>query len=114
RPSVIVIEEPEASIHPGALGVILDLLRHASKTMQVIVTTHSPDVLDAKWVRDDNLRMVTLENGVTRVGGLSDFSVRALREHLMGAGELLRSNSLEPAAPLFDRLDVRQVTLFDE
>jgi predicted ATPase len=112
RPSVVVIEEPEASIHPGALGVILDLLRHASKRMQVIVTTHSPDVLDAKWVREDNLRMVMLENGVTRVSGLSEFSRKALREHLMGAGELLRSNSLEPA-PLFEHLDSRQVSLFE-
>jgi predicted ATPase len=112
RPSVVVIEEPEASIHPGALGVILDLLRHASKRMQVLVTTHSPDVLDAKWVQEEHLRMVTLEQGVTRVSGLSDFSRNALREHLMGAGELLRSNSLEPA-PLFERLDERQVSLFE-
>jgi hypothetical protein len=114
QPSVIVIEEPEASIHPGALGVILDLLRHASKRMQVLVTTHSPDVLDAGWMREDMLRMVTLDNGVTRVGGLSEFSLKALREHLMGAGELLRSNSLEPEPlPLFDRLDSRQVSLFE-
>lgn len=112
RPSVVVIEEPEASIHPGALGVILDLLRHASKRMQVLVTTHSPDVLDAKWVQEDQLRMVTLEQGVTRVTGLSDFSRTALREHLMGAGELMRSNSLEPA-PLFEHLDDRQVSLFE-
>lgn len=112
RPSVILIEEPEASIHPGALGVILDLLRHAAKRMQVLVTTHSPDVLDAKWIRDEDLRMVTMEEGVTRVSGLSQFSLTALREHLMGAGELLRSNSLEPA-PLFDSLDTRQITLFE-
>jgi predicted ATPase len=114
KPSVIVIEEPEASIHPGALGVILDLLRHASRRMQVVITTHSPDVLDAKWVREEMLRMVTLDNGVTRVGGLSEFSSKALREHLMGAGELLRSNSLEPdPASLFDKLDGRQVSLFE-
>lgn len=113
KPSVIVIEEPEASIHPGALGVILDLLRHASRRMQVVVTTHSPDVLDAKWVHEEALRMVTLDNGVTRVGGLSEFSLKAMREHLMGAGELLRSNSLEPEAPLFDPLDSRQVSLFE-
>lgn len=114
RPSVIVIEEPEASIHPGALGVILDLLRHAAKTMQVVITTHSPDVLDAKWVGEEMLRMVTLDKGATRVGGLSEFSLKAFREHLMGAGELLRSNSLEPdSAPLFDKLDVHQIRLFE-
>lgn len=114
RPSVIVIEEPEASIHPGALGVILDLIRHAARRMQVVITTHSPDVLDAKWVNEECLRVVTLDNGVTRVGGLSEFSRKALREHLMGAGELLRSNSLESdSVHLFDRLDVRQVNLFE-
>jgi predicted ATPase len=114
KPSVIVIEEPEASIHPGALGVILDILRHASKEMQVVITTHSPDVLDAKWVREESIRMVTLENGITRVSRLSEFSLKALREHLMGAGELLRSNSLEPAQPvLFEKLDSRQVSLFE-
>lgn len=48
RPSLLVIEEPEASIHPGALGSILDVLRFASRCMQVVVTTHSPDILDAK------------------------------------------------------------------
>ena len=46
-PSLLVIEEPEATIHPGALGAVLDLLRHAGRSMQVVVTTHSPDILDA-------------------------------------------------------------------
>lgn len=36
-PSLVVIEEPEASIHPGALGSILDLLRLARESMQVVV-----------------------------------------------------------------------------
>ncbi|MCK9590309.1 MAG: AAA family ATPase, partial [Terrimicrobiaceae bacterium] len=58
-PSVLVIEEPEATIHPCALGAILDLIRRASKTMQVVVTTHSPELLDAKWVTDGNLRIVS-------------------------------------------------------
>ena len=42
RPSVLVIEEPEATMHPGALGAILDLLRHAGRFMQVVVTTTVP------------------------------------------------------------------------
>ena len=40
-PSLLVIEEPEATIHPGALGAVLDLLRHAGRSMQVVATTHS-------------------------------------------------------------------------
>ena len=49
-PSLIAVEEPEATIHPGALESVLDLLRHASKHMQVVITTHSPELLDAKWI----------------------------------------------------------------
>jgi predicted ATPase len=95
-PSVLVVEEPEATIHPGALGAILDLLRHASRHMQVIVTTHSPDVLEAEWLRAENLRIVTWQDGATRILPLGTGTCEALREHLMSAGGLLRSNALRP------------------
>ena len=95
-PSVLVIEEPEATIHPGALGAVLDLLRHASRRMQVVVTTHSPDVLDAKWIEDRHLRILTWEKGATGVGEVSEAVRESLNEHLMGAGEMLRANVLTP------------------
>ncbi len=93
-PTLIIIEEPEATIHPGALGVILDLIRHAARTMQVIVTTQSPDVLDAEWLQDRHIRIVSWHEGLTRLTPLSSGSREALQEHLMSAGELLRSNAL--------------------
>lgn len=99
-PSVLVIEEPEATIHPGALGAMLDLIRRASKTMQVLVTTHSPDLLDAKWITDENLRIVSWQHGASHVLLPSSAARDAMRNHLMGAGELLRSNALHPD-PLF-------------
>ena len=93
-PSLLVIEEPEASIHPGALGSILDVLKLASRSMQVVVTTHSPDVLDAKWIEDRHLRILSWEHGSTRIGRVSQAVRTALRKHLMGAAELVRSNAL--------------------
>jgi predicted ATPase len=98
-PSLIAIEEPEATIHPGALGVILDVLRFASRRTQVIVTTHSPDALDADWLEDRHIRVVTWQEGATRVTPLSTGSRDVLREHLMSAGELLRSNALHGMSP---------------
>ena len=95
-PSLLVIEEPEASIHPGALGSILDVLRLASHSMQVVVTTHSPDILDAKWIDDRHLRILSWERGFTRISRVSQAVREALGENLMGAGELLRSNILTP------------------
>ncbi len=112
RPSLLVIEEPEATIHPGALGSVLDVLHHARRFMQVVVTTHSPDILDAKWIEDRHLRTVNWQKGKTRIGGVSPEVRRALGEHLMGAGELLRANALT-SAELFVH-DPRQLTLFSE
>lgn len=112
-PSVLVIEEPEATIHPGALGAMLDLIRRASKTMQVLVTTHSPDLLDAKWITDDNLRIVSWEQGASHILLPSSATRDAMRSHLTGAGELLRSNALH-AEPLFAADDaLRSADLFE-
>ena len=98
-PSVLVIEEPEATTHPEALGTVLDLLRHAARFMQVIVTTHSPDVLDAEWIESENIQMMLWEKGTSRVVPIADATRETLRRHLAGAGELLRSNALTPSEP---------------
>lgn len=111
-PTLLVVEEPEATMHPGALGAILDALRHASRFMQVVVTTHRPDVLDVGWIEDRHLRIVSWEKGGTRISPVSDAVRATLGEHLMGAGELLRSNALTPV-DLFGQ-DPRQPKLFGE
>ena len=96
-PSLLMIEEPEASIHPAALGPILDALRSATKQSQVVVTTHSPDVLDAKWIKDRHLRLVSWEKGATQINRAAPSVKRAMSDQLFGAGELLRSNALHGA-----------------
>jgi len=45
-PTLIVIEEPELSIHPAWMPILADWIKRASQNTQVIVTTHSPDILD--------------------------------------------------------------------
>ena len=112
RPSLIAVEEPEATIHPGALEAVLDLLLYASKHMQVVLTTHSPDLLDAKWITDRHLRLVEWREGATHVAAVSDANREALQSHLMGAGDLLRANALE-SGPLFDE-QIDQATLFED
>lgn len=112
-PSVLVIEEPEATIHPGALGAILDLIRRASKTMQVIVTTHSPELLDARWVTDENLRIVSWQEGASHLLLPSRATREAMRQHLMGAGELLRSNALHAEDLFTSEQDLHNGNLFE-
>lgn len=103
-PSLLVVEEPEATIHPGALGAVLDLIRQAAKSIQVVVTTHSPELLDAKWISDNNLRVVAWQEGASHVLMPSQAARKAMSDHLMGAGELLRSNALD-AEELFSAGD---------
>jgi predicted ATPase len=44
--SLVGIEEPENHVHPSALKALAEYLRDASKRMQIVVTTHSPILLD--------------------------------------------------------------------
>ena len=112
-PRLLVIEEPEATIHPGALGAVLDLIRKASKTMQVVVTTHSPELLDDKWIQDKNLRIVTWSEGASHVVLPSDATRKAMQQHLMGAGELLRSNALTHDELFAGEDDLQNGNLFE-
>ncbi len=46
-PSLIAIEEPERNLHPAALTYIVNVLEQLAKQTQVIITTHSSQLLDA-------------------------------------------------------------------
>ena len=43
---IYLIEEPELGIHPDQLYKLMDFLKEQSKEKQIIITTHSPDVLN--------------------------------------------------------------------
>ena len=89
---LVGIEEPEAGQHPGAVEVLTDAIREASLHTQVIVTSHSPELLDG--AADDSLISVETHQGATRVGTLDEVSRSAIRDRLFTAGELLRMDQL--------------------
>lgn len=43
---IILVEEPELGVHPHQLMQLMQFLKEESRTKQIIVTTHSPLVLD--------------------------------------------------------------------
>ena len=45
-PSLIVVDEPELGLHPHAIAIIAGLIRAASLTSQVLLTTQSTTFLD--------------------------------------------------------------------
>ena len=97
--SLVGIEEPEAALHPAAAGILRDSLLDASSRKQVIVTSHSPELLDDVSLRFDSLLAVDASGGRTRIGRLDDAARFALHEQLLTAGELLRLNQLAPEQP---------------
>ncbi len=44
---ILFLEEPELGIHPDQLHKLMDFLIEQSKEKQIIITTHSPEVLNA-------------------------------------------------------------------
>lgn len=114
RVPLVGIEEPEIALHPAAAGVLRDCLRDASQTSQVIVTSHSPDLLDDKEILDDSIIPVISEQGVTRIGPLDEAGRTAIRDRLYTAGELLRMNQLTPAETSIEETEASQRQLFRE
>ena len=93
-PSLIGIEEPELMIHPGALAVLAEVMVEAGLRTQVLVTTHSPDLIDR--LPNESLRAVQIEGGCTKVGPVSDTQVKAVRDGLFTSGELHSMEGLQP------------------
>jgi predicted ATPase len=97
-PALVGIEEPEAAVHPAAAAVLRDALSEASRSRQVLVTTHSPDLLDDPDLDPQSILAVDNVNGATRVAQPDGAGLSALKDRLSTAGELLRAGQLIPDA----------------
>jgi hypothetical protein len=87
-------------------------LREASHTSQVVVTSHSPDLLDDKAVDEHMIRAVTYESGETLIGPLDEAGGSAIRGRLYTAGELLRLDQIDMDCAAIDGVDPGQLELF--
>ena len=85
--TLIGIEEPELNIHPGALAVLRDAMQLASRESQILVTTHSPELL-AEFP-PEVFRIVEMVDGATQVGLMAEHQREAIRERLFTPGELM-------------------------
>jgi len=113
-PSLVGIEEPETALHPAASAALREALNRASEQTQIIVTSHSPDLLDDPSIADDSILAVISEGGETRIAPLDEASRQAMRSHLFSAGELLRLNQLAPDREFLDAQEERQGDLFGD
>ncbi|HZV67311.1 MAG TPA: AAA family ATPase [Telluria sp.] len=95
-PRVVGIEEPETALHPAGFAAMREAISRSAERAQVIVTSHSPDLLDDIELDPSSMLVVTIANGATQIAPLGDASRDAIKTDLFSAGELLRLNQLEP------------------
>lgn len=113
-PTLIGIEEPETALHPAASAALREVLVEASRHTQVLVTSHSPDLLDDRGIDADSILSVVSERGETKIAPLDEGSRQVLRDHLFSAGELLRMNQLAPDRTVIEQQSATQADLFGE
>ena len=97
-PLLVAIDEPELGLHPGLLPVVAEMIKAAAERTQVLITTHSPDLLNCFDIADvavmarnaDNAKVAWHRpaNRETLVQMLDDIAGETL-------GDLHRSGELE-------------------
>ena len=92
RRSMMLIEQPEDSIHSGLLRKLIDQIRTYSFETQMLFTTHSLDVLDI--LRPEEILLASAPGGSTTVRKLTPGEIDRAKAFLRTDGSL--SDFLEP------------------
>jgi predicted ATPase len=96
-PGLIAIDEPETGLHPSMLPIVAEHAADAAGRTQVILTTHSAQLLDAFTATPPTTTVAKWEEGETRLSVIDGEELaRWLREYSLGA--LFRSGELEGMA----------------
>ncbi len=64
---LVAIEEPEVAVHPGAAVKLMDALLESSGRTQLLITTHSPELLDHPGVDPACVLAVEAEGNESRI-----------------------------------------------
>ena len=113
RVPLVGIEEPEIALHPAAAGVLLDGLRDAAHKTQVIVASHSPELLDNKDLDVDSILAVEAHGGTTEIARVDDVGRSVVRDRLFTIGELLTRDQLQPDPASVAAANKKLLPLFD-
>ena len=79
-PPLVCIEEPEIGLHPDIVVELAELLREASKKMQLIVTTHSSTLVDSLTRTPEAVIVCEKVKGATKLRRLDADDLRVWLE----------------------------------
>jgi predicted ATPase len=85
---VVIIEEPERNIHPHLISGLMELMKDAARNKQIIVTTHSPEVVKHAGV--ENLLLLSRDKeGFSTVSKPADNqAVKTFLENNLGLDDV--------------------------
>jgi predicted ATPase len=96
-PKLLVIEDPEQTVQPGVMAVLAEAITEASEETQLIITTHSPSLID--HFKPEQVRVVTLEDGLTKVSRVKKTQIEAVKRDLMSMQDFMLAEGLQPELP---------------
>lgn len=91
---LIAIDEPETGLHPQMLPIIAEYAAEAAKRTQLILTTHSPEILDAFSRFEPQTTVVDWADGATTMNVVEGETLKSWLEDY-SLGSLYRSGDLE-------------------
>jgi predicted ATPase len=88
RAGITIIEEPERNIHPRLISRVVDMMKDASTTRQIVTTTHNPELVKHADLAD--LLLVSRgENGFSRISRPAENEeLKIFLENELGVDEL--------------------------
>lgn len=94
-PPFICIEEPETGLHPDAISILGDLLKDASQRTQIVVTTHSPDLVAEFTDRPEAVVVMDRdENGASTMNRLDGDRLKSWLENDYSLGNIWQSGEI--------------------
>ena len=109
--ALVAIDEPETGLHPSMLPVIAEYAEAASERTQVVLTSHSPEFLDAFTGMSPHVTVCHWEQGQTHLYGLAPETLDRWLEqyrlgHLFTRGDLESlAREPDPVEPVADPAD---------
>jgi predicted ATPase len=93
-PPFLIIEEPEQTVHPAVLSMLAEAFREAAERTQIVVTSHSPHLIDC--FSPEEIRVVTMTESGTQVAPIKRSQVKAVKQSLISLEELMAAEGLLP------------------
>lgn len=94
-PSVVGIEEPETSLHPAAMRALVDAMDEATARTQVLLTTHSAELLAGRDISPGQVLVVRSRGGQTQITPVDPASREIVEKELYSLADLQRMDRLD-------------------